>query len=276
MPLDVNSMFEEAHDEGAISKQSLQILQGSNLATQVNNAMGTSVDDLIANETLLVTLDIDDSGSIRFVAGNTEAIRNGHNVCRNEVLFGSKSAAAVLMHTRYLNGGVLYPYMPLSGVPDMTSKNYDPNGGTPLFDSMLETFAAVLAKVKECTDAAIPCRTVTAIITDGGDSGSNASPAQVRSIVEDMIKAETNIIIGVGVSDGMTDFHNVFQSCGIPSDWILTPQNTPSEWRKAFGVISRSSQVMSKSGMNSMTFSASASAGISSIGGFDWDDDDDD
>jgi len=272
MPFDVNDMFDGAHEEGSISKNSLQILKGSNLQQQVNMAMGTSVDDLIATETLLVTLDIDDSGSIRFVGGNAEAIRDGHNTCRDEVLAGSKSAASVLMHTRYINGKVLYPYMPLTGVPDMTAKNYDPNGSTPLFDSMLETFATVLAKVKECTDAAIPCRTVTAIITDGADMGSIAKPDQIRAIVEDMLKAETHIIIGVGVSDSSTDFVSVFQACGIPPDWILTPQNSPSEWRKVFGVISKSSQVMSKSGMNSTAFSASASAGISSVGGFEWDD----
>jgi len=276
MPLDVNDMFEEAHDEGSISKQSLQILKGGNLQQQVNLAMGASVDDLIANETLLVTLTIDDSGSVRFEAGNADAIRKGHNTCRDEVLAGSRSAAAVLMHTRYLNNGTLYPYMPLAGVPDMTPKNYNPSGGTPLFDSMLDTFAVVIAKVKECTDAAIPCRTVTVIITDGGDTDSKTTPVQLRPIVEDMIKAETNIVIGIGVSDGMTNFDAVFQSCGIPPDWILTPQNSPSEWRKVFGVISKSSQVMSKTGMNSTMFAASASAGIGSLGGFEWDDDDDD
>ena len=269
MPFDVNDMFETAHEEGSISNQSLQILKGSGLAQQVNNAMGKSVDDLIANETLLVTLDIDDSGSIRFVPGNTEEIRKGHNQCRDEVLAGSKSAAAVLMHTRYLNGDVLYPYSPLISVPDMDVQNYNPTGGTPLYDSMLETFAVVLAKVQECIDAAIPCRTVTAIITDGGDTGSYASPSDVKSIVEDMIKAETNIIIGVGVSDNSTDFKSVFKSCGIPEEWVLTPQNTPSEWRKVFGVVSKSSQMMSKTGMTASAISSSSSAGIA---GFEWDD----
>lgn len=271
MPLDVNELFESAHDEGQISQQSLQILQTSNLAQQIENAMGMSVDDIIANETLIVTLDIDDSGSIGFVSGNAKAIRDGHNICRDEVLAGSKSAAAVIMHTRYLNGGVLYPYMPLAGVPNMTPSNYSPNGGTPLFDSMLETFAAVMAKIKECSDAAIPCRTVTAIITDGDDTGSNATPDEVRSLVHDMIRAETNIIIGIGVSDGTTDFRRVFESCGIPDDWILTIQNSPSQWRQAFGVISKSSQMMSKTGMTAS--SVSSGSNIGSVGGFEWDDD---
>jgi hypothetical protein len=117
---------------------------------------------------------------------------------------------------------------------------------------------------------------VTAIVTDGDDTGSNATPDDVRSIVEDMIKAETNIILGIGVSDNATNFNNVFQSCGIPPEWILSVDNSPSEWRKAFGVISKSSQVMSKSGMNSTSFNSASSSGISSVGGFEWDDEADD
>lgn len=140
---------------------------------------------------------------------------------------------------------------------------------------MLVGFARMIKKAQEFSDAGVPCRTVTAIVTDGADMGSHASPNQVASLAKDMLKTESHVIIGVGVNDGQTDFQHVFESCGIPSNWILTVNNTPSEFRKAFGIVSKSAQKMSQPGMTAANFSSQSSAGISSLGGgMEWDDSD--
>lgn len=202
------------------------------------------LDDINAAEVVLVTLLIDDSGSIRF-AGNAQAVRDGHNQVL-EALKGAKQSGAVLISCRYLNesvgtdGGVLYPYRPLDGAEELTTGNYDPNGGTPLYDQAAVTLTGVAAKVAEFEQGGVAARAVTVIVTDGSDQHSLKRADEVKSMADGLLATEAHIIAGIGIDDGFTDFRQVFLDMGIPDNWVLTPGNTPSEIRRAFAVVSQS------------------------------------
>ena len=199
-----------------------------------------TIDDIATSEVVLVTLLLDDSSSIRFVTGNTEAVRTGHNQVI-EALRGSKQSAAVLITCRRLNDGVLYPYVALDNAVLLDQSNYNPSGGTPLYDQTLVTLAAVAAKMEEFEQGGVAARAVTVIITDGDDQGSrNAYASSVKQVVDDMLRSEQHIVAGVGIDDGSTNFQQVFGEMGIRAEWILTPGNTPSEIRTAFQTISQS------------------------------------
>jgi hypothetical protein len=233
-------LLTDAANNGSLSGQALQIIKASGLDDQITAALGTPALDVTSSEAILVTLLVDDSGSIRF-AGNSQPIRDGHNLVI-EALKGSKQGDAIQVQTSYLNRGVLYPYSPIAGVPNMDSKNYDPNGGTPLYDKTLVTLATVAAKTEEFAGAGIPVRGITLILTDGHDEGSKKATAKdVAKIVKSLLAQENHIIAGMGVDDGSgTDFRAIFQEMGIPDEWILTPGKSPSEVRKAFQVFSQS------------------------------------
>jgi hypothetical protein len=99
----------------------------------------------------------------------------------------------------------------------------------------------VIAKAKELSQAGIAVRTVTLIITDGADYGSQrCRPTDVAAIVADMLARENHIVAAMGIDDGNTDFRTVFRSMGIPDRWILTPGNSATEIRRAFQVFSQS------------------------------------
>ncbi len=254
---DINDLFQNAMDDGVLSQQSMQALQGIDLGQQIQAGLGVSVDTVKASEVVLVTMMVDDSGSIRF-AGNAKVVREGHNAVL-DALLESKQSHTMLTHTCYLNGFVLYPYQPLvvidenerkrtgavrytqnSEVRKMTSKNYDPNKGTPLYDQTVVLLGRVLAKYQEFADAGVSARTVTLIITDGADECSlNASACTVKPLVEDLI-GEHHVVAAMGIDDGYTNFRKVFKSMGIRDEWILTPANSASEIRKAFMVFSQS------------------------------------
>jgi hypothetical protein len=186
-----------------------------------------------------LTMMPDDSQSIA-QAGNTDSVRDGHNYVI-DALRGSKQAGEVLAHTRYLNGSVLCPYTGLDHAVVMTSANYHPNLGTPLYDQAVVVLGTVIAKAQELARAGIAVRTVTLIITDGADYGSTrCKPGDVAAIVADMLAQENHIVAAMGISDGSTDFRAVFRSMGIPDRWILTPGNSASEIRRAFAVFSQS------------------------------------
>jgi hypothetical protein len=198
------------------------------------------------------------------MAGNSQVMRDGHNLTL-DALLGSKQKDGILIHTRYLNGYVLNPYRALDQAVRMDAHNYNPDEGTPLYDNTVLFLATVLAKAQEFSDNGVPVRTATLIVSDGADMHSKVQkPATVKAIVQDMLKTESHIVAAMGVSDGSTDFYEVFSGrtrdevkkarlngtldqltpgpagMGIWPRWVLTPGNTQSEIRKAFQVFSQS------------------------------------
>jgi hypothetical protein len=256
----LTSLFENAAAQGSLSQGALQVVTVEDIGTAINAALGVSVDDVKASEVVLATLLIDDSGSIRG-AGNEQAVREGHNRFL-DMLAGTKQKDGVLAMCRYLNGTLLYAYVPVVQATRMTASNYRAVGGTPLFEESIITLAAVVAKCQEFQDNGIACRTITGIFTDGGDTGyGRPRAADVKQLVDDMLRAENHIIAGIGVDDGGTDFKAVFGDMGIRDEWILTPGNSAGEIRRAFGLLSQSAVRVSQSGA---TFSQQAMGGFGS------------
>ncbi len=243
----VKQLLDDAHDTGALSARSLATLDVVDFGAQIQAGLGVAIDDVAASEVVLVTMMPDDSASIAS-AGNTAAVRDGHNFVI-DALRGSKQSGEVLAHTRYLNGHVLCAYTALEHAVQMTCANYDPRLGTPLYDQTAVTLGTVIAKSQQLAQAGIAVRTVTLLITDGGDYGSRrCKPADVKALVDDMLAQENHIVAAMGISDGTTDFTAVFQAMGIPDRWILTPGNSASEIRRAFAVFSQSAVRASQGG----------------------------
>ncbi len=237
-------LLADAKQQGALSAASAAALDVVDLGAQIQAGLGIAVDDVAASEVVLVTMMPDDSQSIA-AAGNTAAVRDGHNLVI-DALKKSRQAGDVFVHTRYLNGEILYPYVGLPDAIPMDVSNYNPRLGTPLYDQTVVLLGTVIAKSTELAAAGVPVRTVTLLITDGGDYGSKRATAkEVRALVADMVAQENHVVAAMGISDGTTDFKKVFREMGIADRWILTPGNTTSEIRKAFQVFSQSAAAVS-------------------------------
>lgn len=255
----IGALFQTAHDDGTLSDAGLKALSIPDLGSQIQAGLGISVDDVAASEVILVTMLIDDSGSIRF-AGNSEFVRDGHNGAL-QALEGSKQRDGILAHTRFLNSATVFPFTPLPSAARLDTTNYNATGSTPLHKESVVALGTVLAKAKQFEDNGVAVRTVTLIVTDGADNASGRTTAKhVRAIVTDMLKAETHIVAGMGVDDGCgTDFRQVFADMGIPDTWILTPKNTPSDIRRAFALFSQSAV---RASQTSAAFSQTAAGGF--------------
>jgi len=236
----VNELLQNAYAEGELSPQGLQTLcVNADIGSQIQAGLGIAPDDVPSAEVVLVTMMPDDSGSIRF-AGHADTVRNGHNLVL-DALRQCQQQGDILVHTRYLNGDVLFPYRKLDDAVSMTKQNYNPTKATPLYDQIAVVLGTVMAKTWEFQANGVPVRTVTLIITDGADEHSRyQTPATVRALVDDMLRSESHLIAAMGIDDGCTDFRQIFRDIGIQDEWILTPANTSTEIRNAFQVFSRS------------------------------------
>ncbi len=252
------SLFESAQEEGTLSGSSVGALTAvPNIGASIQEALGVPADDVEASEVILLTVMPDDSGSIR-QAGNEGIVILGHNEVV-DALVASKQQDNILAHTRYLNGFVLNPFGPIDDVTRMDAGNYDAVHGTPLYDQSVVVLGTVLAKAQEFLDNGVAVRTITLLITDGEDVHSfQHTPADVKSIVDDMLASENHIVAAMGITDGHTDYTKVFEEMGIRPEWILTPKNTESDIRKAFAVFSQSA----------VRASQSSAAEFSQLGGF--------
>ncbi|HEY6034735.1 MAG TPA: hypothetical protein VIV58_10760, partial [Kofleriaceae bacterium] len=114
----IKKLFEDAHATGALSAKSLTALDVVDVGAQIQAGLGVTIDDISASEVVLLTMMPDDSASIAS-AGNTDAVRDGHNFVL-DALRRSKQSGEVLAHTRYLNGHVLCPYTALDHAVAMT------------------------------------------------------------------------------------------------------------------------------------------------------------
>jgi hypothetical protein len=201
--------------------------------------LGISINDVQDTEIMLLTMMPDDSGSIE-ARGNTQMVLDGHNL----VLDALKSSAqkdSILVHTRFLNGHILFPYTPLANAVRLDPRNYDPRLGTPLFDQFIVLLGTVLAKAQEFAEQGVYVRTATLLITDGADQHSKkADASMVQKVVSDMLAMEDHLIFAMGIDDGETDFAQVFREMGIKDDCILTPLDAVGEVRQAFQVFSQS------------------------------------
>lgn len=258
---DLTALFGSAVATGDLTAAAAQVINVPDYGAAIQAGIGISIDNVTASEVFLIGELDDDSTSIRFVTGNTEAVRSGHNHVI-EALRDSKQGDGILSHCRYLNGHVLYPFCSIDQAVLMDATNFNPNGSTPLYDQTVVMLATMLAKAQEFLDAGVVCRTATLIVTDGHDEGSYRSRASdVKKIVMDMLRTERHIVAGMGISDGRTDFHRVFGEMGIPFEWILTPKNNPSEIRRAFGVFSKSA-VRASQAATGAAFSKVAAGGF--------------
>ncbi len=244
---DLGQLFSSAHGDGLLSQASLQVLNVADLGAQIQAGLGIGVDDVHESEVVLVALMPDDSGSIRF-AGNTEVVRQGHNLVLDSLL-GARQSDTILVHTRYLNGEVLNPFCPLKDATRMDRKNYNPSLGTPLYDQAVTLLGTMIAKAQAFMDQGVMVRTVTLLITDGADQHSSRHRARdVCKLVRDMEATECHTVAAMGIADGSTDFRQVFAEMGIRDEWMLTPGKQAAEIRRAFQVFSQSAVQMSGGG----------------------------
>jgi len=256
--VNIKKLFQDAEDEGKLSPASLLALNVVDLGAQIQAGLGASVDDVQSSEVVLLTIMPDDSGSIAY-GNNAEAVRNGHNLVLS-ALIDSKQRDSILAHNRYLNGHVLYPYCPIAKATKMDTSNYDPSLATPLYDQTVVLLGTVIAKAQEFANNGVAARTVTLIITDGADAGSQWAKAKdVKALVRDMNQSECHIVAAMGIDDGTTAFRDVFRSMGIEDRWILTPGKDAADIRKAFLLFSQSAVRASQGGAS---FSRAAAGGF--------------
>lgn len=237
-------------NQGGLSHQSIDLMV-QNLDGQAGlGCVGAQVDDLNTDDVTLLVMLIDASGSMSSV--RQEVIDSFNQMSR--ALMDSKASDSILMSAWTFDDKpkLLFGYTPIDSVKDLTPATYDPDGGTALFDAVLDGFIGIVGYGQDLRNNGIRTRSIVVVITDGGDNMSKHTAASVKTIAQDLIRQEFYTLAFVGMGDVNT-FRHIADSMGFPE--VLTIGNSASEIRKALKMISgsviRTSTGQIKPGTNS-------------------------
>lgn len=237
------TLLNTALAEGDFSSESAQALRlagGVAVGTKLGLPLGR--EDAGNGDLLLATLLIDDSPSIGAIKGGIEAVTQGHNYCL--AALAEELPSDILVLTRFLNAGTIWPYQPLATAPRLSLENYQLRPNTPLYRESVLTLGAVMAKAREQRQLGRRVRGFTMLVTDGEDNASGAVTAkQVAFLVRDMLELWDDYkVAGMGIGEELR-FKPIFRAMGIPENWILTAPASAEDIRKLFRRIAKSLQL---------------------------------
>jgi hypothetical protein len=245
---DANELFQNAAKSGDISPGSATILGG--LSARINKTMTTLAVNSSVTELLQVCMLLDNTPSMEH-KNNHLAVIEGHNLVV-EALLQAKGVDSVETLTELINPSARYTqritgiadtfrWCSITAAPRLDKTGYIYGSGTPLYRRCLETLGSVIARTKWWEDTyGVQTRSVTLILTDGGNNEGQTSAKDVCKVVTDMLRAEKHRIYFLGVDSIGVDFRQVGMEIGIPDQCIDVVQRDPKTIRAKFQVFSQS------------------------------------
>lgn len=241
-------LFKDAQQCGEISPGSAALLSG--LSARINRTMSLlPVTPQVTDQTQLCML-LDNTPSMEN-NDNHLAVIEGHNLVVNALLTAKavnsiESLTALInpcpKYTRKITGdNDEFQWGALRAAPRLDKRGYIHGSSTPLYDRCLEILGSVLARTKWWEDMyGVQTRSVTLLMTDGGNNDGKMKSKDVASVVADMLAMEKHRIFFMGVACGGIDFKEIGREMGIPDQCIGVVERDPKAIRSRFQLFSQS------------------------------------
>jgi hypothetical protein len=207
--------------------------------------------ELAGGGRLLFKLLLDDSRSIR---PNHQYVIDGYNEC---IPILGNAPGRVLIQTQFLNRKTVTGYVPPEKVIPITAEVYPLTSGTPLFVRTWEEMHEVQIEVQNRPEDT----TMTFLFTDGWDTVSykhGIDASDVKKLIVPLIESGKHIIGAFAVSDGHTDFRQVFSDMGIPPQWI----KVLSDWKDVRAAMSSTGRSTSRASGSDDDFTTTSKVGF--------------
>ncbi len=232
-PKDIHDLFSNANDEGLDLGASMILVD--NLDTvALAGCSGVDIDDINTDDVTLVAAVIDASGSM---SGVERDVIEGFNTML-DTFGGSKQADSILLSAWSFNDSpqLHFSYTPAPLVKPLTRAEYNPTGGTALYDTLLYVMAGLVAYGQTLRNNGVRTRCIVIVFSDGDDNGSRAKAHQVRTVSQSLLDQEIYTLAYAGF--GGADLQQIAAEVGFPS--VITAGSSPSEIRRIFKQVSAS------------------------------------
>jgi hypothetical protein len=210
---------------------------------------GTRLEHLGATEYTLVTIAVDDTGSVSpFADQLLEMLKMSVLACKKSPRSDNIMVRVIRFSNKYAgNIDELHGFKPLSLIDPQTDYALSsPGGGTPLYDAAYSVLGATNAYAKNLVDQDFGVNAIVYIITDGGDTGSIATMKMVKdeassSVSGEVLESMLSILVGINTARPhllqlLQDFKN---EAGL-THFIDAKDATPGNLAKLGQFVSRS------------------------------------
>lgn len=209
--------------------------ENSIFGIEEGNNKNVDPEELETASVFLTDLTIDGSGSM---CDNASAMQDclGHY---QGAIAGSKQADEMLVSKTVFNydiesGGYV--------TPDDLDTSYSADGGTRLYDAIVDRHDRMLAYIDQLRKNGQTVRGCFVILSDGWDTCSNASMSQARNAIEDLKKQEITVAF---ISFG-DEAKGIAEKLGVNPKNIMEVTNDEHELRKVMEIVSKSAISASK------------------------------
>lgn len=230
---DIQDLFADAQGEG-LENQATTILVENLDSLALAGCNGADLDDINTDDVTLVAAVMDASGSM---GGVRQAVIDGFNTMLAS-FNGSKQADSILVSAwSFSNNAQLhFSYTPAPLVKKLTWNDYDPEGGTALYDTLLYVMAGMVAYGQTLRNNGVRTRGIIVVFSDGVDNMSRAKAYQVNTVSNGLLAQELYTLAYAGF--GLADPARLAAEVGFPS--IIPAGSGPSEIRRIFQQVSAS------------------------------------
>lgn len=230
---DIQDLFGDAQAEGFDSGASTILVDNLD-SVALAGCMGADIDSIATDDVTLVAAVLDASGSM---SGVRKDVIDGFNMML-ETFRGSKQADSILVSAWNFSdeASLIYSYTPVSLLNNMTLKDYNPDGGTALYDTLLYVMAGMVAYGQTLRNNGVRTKCIIVVFSDGDDNGSKAAAQQVKTVSESLLTQEIYTLAYAGF--GNANLQHIANAVGFPS--IITTGSSPSEIRRIFKQVSAS------------------------------------
>lgn len=215
---------------------------------------GMRIDRLGAAEYTLVTIAVDETGSVDAFADELrKCLITAVDSCKRSPRSDNLLLRVITFSSRYQNGvNEIHGFMPLSEIdPQNDYPALRPGGMTPLCDACYSAVGAMNAYGQKLVDDDYGVNAICFVITDGYDNDSVATSQMVqdesrKAISGEIVESMVSVLIGinaVGYKDVLDDF---YQSAGL-TQYIDAGEVTKGRLAKLADFVSQSISSQSQS-----------------------------
>jgi len=229
----------DAVSEDEVSQEAADIMIGGLNDTNILGCTGVDVDNIDSDIVTVIAFALDSSYSMKH---NEQAVREAYDELGIKAMQDSKQHKDMLISTRVFDDSerILYGFKKVDDVGKIGSQYIAEGSATAVYDTAISTMTAVRAYAKTLNDSGVQTKCIVAIFSDGDNNWGNVvDPAVVKKVAEDCLKSEMFYLVYIGFKNSPNDdLEAIGKSMGFPN--VFTTTSSPSEIRKAMGLVSQS------------------------------------
>jgi uncharacterized protein YegL len=235
---DVKSLFAGAVSAGQADADAVDIMVNSLNDTNILGCTGVSSDDLDTDSVTLISIVLDASYSMQ---PNESAVREAYDDLVIKAMKESKQASSMLVSAVVFDEDVrtIYGFKKVEDIGKIGSQYSARGNATALYDAAISAIAGIRTYAKNLRDSGITTKCIVVVLTDGQNNTGTMDVNKVKIVSDDCLKSEMFYLAFIGFKTSPNDdFDSIAKAMGFPN--VLTTTNSPSDVRKAMGLVSQS------------------------------------